>query len=111
MQSVSDNNRLLLLMSPSTYRAEAFLEAAGRLGIEVVKGLDLDAELAVGWKGALGLDFRDVEGSVARIVEFAGKQPLRAILSVDDRGSVLAAAAAAALGLPHNAPEAALAAR
>src|SRR5438270_214190 len=46
------SNRLMLLLNPSTYRAEAFLEAAGRLGLEVVKGLDRDAERAGGWKGA-----------------------------------------------------------
>ena len=39
--------RILLLLTAHTYRAEAFLEAAARLGIEVVTAVDIPPQLAV----------------------------------------------------------------
>jgi biotin carboxylase len=44
-------------------------------------------------------------------VALAAERPLKAIIAVDDSGSLLAARASAALGLAHNAPDAAEAAR
>jgi biotin carboxylase len=103
--------RLLLLMTPSTYRAPAFLTAAEQLDVEVVKGLDLPRELAEQWNVRLPLDFRDLDGAVARIAAFNAEHPLDAIVAVDDGATLLAAHANAALGLPQNPPEAAEAAR
>lgn len=107
----AEQKRVLLLFSPATYRAEAFLEAARQLGLEVVQGVDMPEALADLWHMPLGLDFTDVERSTRDIVDYAHQTPLHAILSVDDSASLLAAQASAALGLPHNAPDAALAAR
>jgi biotin carboxylase len=45
------------------------------------------------------------------VVEFARRVPVAAIVGVDDSGTLLAARASLALGLPHNAPEAAERAR
>ena len=103
--------RVLLLFSPATYRAEAFLEAARQLDLEVIQGVDMPEALADLWHMPLGLDFTDVACSTRDILEYARQMPLHAILSVDDSASLLAAHASAALGLPHNAPDAALAAR
>jgi biotin carboxylase len=104
-------NRVLLLTTPNTYRAQAFLAAAARLGVEVVIATDMQAELAESWGQQLGLDFQRIEQAVAAIVAFAAERPLNAIIAVDDSGSLLAAQASAALGLAHNAPNAAEAAR
>ena len=103
--------RILLLLTAHTYRAEAFLAAAGRLGIEVVTAVDIPPQLAVPPNVTLGLDYRDVETAVTAITAYAHTRPLAAILAVDDSGTLLAARAARALGLPHNNPDAALAAR
>jgi biotin carboxylase len=103
--------RILLLMSPATYRAGAFLDAAERLQLEVVVGIDLPESLADYWHVPLGLDFAERESAVRAIVEFAQEHPLTAILSLDDSASELAAYASAALGLAHNAPHASEAAR
>jgi biotin carboxylase len=62
-------------------------------------------------QAALALDYRDLERSVAAIVAYARVRPVGAILGVDDSGVLLAARASQALGLPHNAPLAAEAAR
>ena len=98
-------------MSPATYRAGAFLSAARRLNLEAVVGIDLPETLAEYWHVPLGIDFADKEAALRTITEFAGEHPLHAILSVDDSASELAAEASAMLGLPHNSPDAAEAAR
>jgi biotin carboxylase len=103
--------RLLLLMTPSTYRAQAFLAAAEKLDVEVVKGLDLPRELAEQWNVRLPVDFRDVPGAVERIVAFNAEHPIDAVMAVDDGATLLAAHVNAALGLPQNSPGAAEAAR
>ena len=103
--------RLLLLVSPSTYRAEAFMEAARTLDVEVVRGLDLPPQLADEWGAPLKTDFSDIEAATQAIVAYAQQHPLDAIVPVDDSATLLASRAAAALGLPNNPPEAAEAAR
>src|SRR5215212_7812172 len=102
--------RVLLLTTPNTYRAQAFLAAAERLDVEVLIATDMQAELAASWGQQLGLDFQRIEQAVAAIVALAAERPLNAIIAVDDSGSLLAAQASAALGLAHNAPAAAEAA-
>jgi biotin carboxylase len=103
--------RVLLLTTAQSYRTQPFLEAAERLGVEVLTAIDMPAPLAGLWHAQLGLDFRDLEQATRAIVAFVADHPLDAILAVDDSGTMLAARASAALGLPHNAPEAAEAAR
>ncbi len=109
--SLSERKRVLLLFSPASYRTGPFMEAANRLGLEVVQGVDMPEALAEFWHVPLGLDFGNLEQATQAIVDYAAKQSLHAIISVDDSASLLAARASAALGLPHNAPDAALAAR
>ena len=113
MTTTPENNqkRVLLLMSPATYRAGAFLSAARSLHLEVVVGIDLPETLADYWHVPLGVDFNDIATSVKTIVDFAQAHPIHAVLSVDDGASELAAHASAALGLAHNSPQAAEAAR
>jgi biotin carboxylase len=103
--------RVVLLMSPATYRAGAFLGAAKRLGLEVVVGIDLPETLSEYWHVPLGLDFAAPEASTRTLVEYAREHPIDAILSVDDSASELAALASSALGLAHNSSRAAEAAR
>ncbi|HEY7350737.1 MAG TPA: ATP-grasp domain-containing protein [Ktedonobacterales bacterium] len=111
MDTSSEQKRVLLLFSPASYRASPFVEAANRLGLEVVQGVDLPEALAEYWHVPLGLDFGNPEQAAGAIVAYAEKHPLHAIISVDDSASLLAARASAALGLAHNSPDAALAAR
>jgi len=88
------------------------MEAASRLGIEVVVGSEHRSALAILMEDRqLRLDFHDVERSTQRIVAFAKGHPLNAVVAVDDTGTLLAASAAEALGLPHNPVDAVEAAR
>ncbi len=109
--------RLLLLVTPQTYRAQAFVDAARKLSttrnlnVEVVKAVDVPPELAEQWCDAIAVRFSDVDLAAQAIVDYAHDHPLDAILSVDDSASLVAAQASARLGLPHNSPDAAEAAR
>ena len=98
-------------MSPATYRAGAFLGAARRLDLGVVVGIDLPETLSEYWHVPLGVDFTNPQESVRTIVEYAREHPITAILAVDDGATELAALASAAIGLAHNSPRAAEAAR
>jgi formate-dependent phosphoribosylglycinamide formyltransferase (GAR transformylase) len=103
-------HRLLLLMTTTTYRAHAFLEAARRLDLPVVVGSERSQALAAANPaGHLTLDFTAPEEATRAIVEFAKAYPIGSVVAADDDGVILAAMASAALGLPHH-PGAAVAA-
>lgn len=102
---------VLLLMPTTTYRAGPFLDAARRMNLEVVLGSDFCHVLADEWDIPLPLRFRHVARAVEDIVSFARGRALHAIVPVDDYTTEIAARACEALGLPHNTPAAAVAAR
>jgi formate-dependent phosphoribosylglycinamide formyltransferase (GAR transformylase) len=105
-------HRLLLLMTTTTYRANAFLEAARRLDVPVVVGSDRPQVLAGANPGGnLTLDFLAADEGARTILAFAKAYPIQAVLAADDDGVLLAAVASAALGLPHNPVDAVAAAR
>ena len=111
-EEADDPVRLLLLLSSESYRAEAFLTAAERLGIAVTVGSDHRQALSDTTGGtAVEVDFADVDGSVRRIEKHHLHTPIRAIVAAEDDGAILAARAAERLGLRHNDPDAVLAAR
>jgi biotin carboxylase len=105
---------LILLMSPATYRASAFRSAAERAGLPVVTAWDAPDRLAERMTGQLALDFQEPDAATDRILQWVREHPelpVRGVLAVDDRGAVVAVQASAALGLPHNDPASAVAAR
>lgn len=104
-------SHLLILASAHTYRLEPFLEAARKLGVEVVRGLDVPPTHVISKEDFLGLDFRDVERSIAQAQTYALQHRLRAVIPTDDATVALAAHLSEALDLPHNSIEAAEAAR
>lgn len=104
--------RILLLIPSRTYRTKDFIEAARALEVEVVVGGERSSPLAAGSPGHfLQLDLDDAEAGRGLIEEFARRHPLDAIVPVDDGSTLVAAAGAAALGLPHNRFEAVAASR
>lgn len=105
------DKQILLLTTANSYRNPAFSAAAARLEVELITAYDMPAALAGQGAGQLGVDFANPERAAAQIAELAQRAPLSAIIAVDDSGSLLAARSSAALGLPHNSPEAAEAAR
>ncbi|MCC6611007.1 MAG: ATP-grasp domain-containing protein [Burkholderiales bacterium] len=104
--------RVLLLIPSSSYRASAYVEAARRLGVELTVGSDHRQALEGRAGGrSVALPFTPVGEGVARILEFAERHPMHAVVGTDDETIVLAAAAARALKLLHNSPESVACAR
>jgi biotin carboxylase len=111
--------RALLLTTPTSYRTQDYLDAATRLGIETVIAVDTPQTLADEWKYRLGVDFADPHRAANRLrraLADAGDPArnvnhLDAVLALDDSGARVAALVAERLGLPHNSPAAAEAAR
>ncbi len=100
--------RLLLLTTTTGYQTRTFVEAAAKLGLEVVFGTDRCHKLEDPWQdGALPLRFEDPEGSARLIADYARSNPLDAIVALGDRPTPTAARACRALGLLHHPPEAA----
>ena len=98
-------SRLLLLIPSASYRGHDFMEAAARLGVDVVVGSDQPLVLAE-VSGGLTVDFDDLDAGVAEIAAYAAQHPLDAIVAVDGGANGVAARAAEKLGLPHNPSEA-----
>ena len=104
--------RVLLLIPTTSYKAEDFLRAAAKLGLELVVGTDRRQALEGLVPGAtLTFDFTRPELGARQIAERHRGSPFRAVLGVDDETVLLAAAAAEAIGLPHNPPQAVRATR
>lgn len=102
----------MLLLPTTTYRTPDFLEAAGRLGVEVtVASEEASAVGVLNPEGLLTLDFRDPGASARRAVEFVEKRPIQAVVGVDEETTVAAAVISRALGLPSNPVPAVVAAR
>jgi len=95
--------RILLLIPSLSYRADDFLKAAERLGVEVVVGSDQRQTLEHLNPGTtLTLDFQTPEKSVDKILRLARERPFKAVVSTDEDAIELAAMSAEILSLPHN---------
>ncbi|MDA0271152.1 MAG: ATP-grasp domain-containing protein [Chloroflexi bacterium] len=95
--------RVLLLIPSESYRAPDFMEAAGRLGVEVVVGTDRRNPLQGESGGRLvELDFDQPDVGATQVEAFATLHPLDTIVAVDDGGQLIAARAARRLELPYN---------
>jgi len=104
--------RLLLLLPSATYRAADFVAAARSLGAEIVIVSDHRLAIAPALQAeSLVVDFSRPQRAAASIVAYCRKEPVDAIVPVDDEGVVAAALAASELGLAHNPVEAVTATR
>jgi len=104
--------RVLLLLPTTSYRTPDFLEAAARLGAEVVVASEQASTMeAMNPGGLLTLDFRNPAVCARTVAAFAAQRPIDAVVGVDEDTAVAAAAIAQALGLRHNPIDAVRAAR
>lgn len=104
--------RLLLLLPTTTYRAEAYLDAARRLKLDVTVGGEQEFASASKTTGNfLPLNFDHPQRSAQAAAEFARHYPIDAVIGVDDLTAVAAAAIAEKLALPHNSVASVAAAR
>jgi biotin carboxylase len=104
--------RILLILPTATYRAPDFLDAAAKLGVEVVVGSEHRQAMSDSMGDrAVTLSLSRPELAAQQIEKLAGRAALDGIVAVDDGGTRAAAAAAARLGLKGNSPEAVARAR
>lgn len=95
--------RLLLLLPAFTYRADAFMDAARSLQVDVTVGTERNAVLpGPPSTDLLPLDLGDADEAAQAVLRYARQHAIDAVIGVDDRTAVLAAHLAGALGLPHN---------
>ena len=100
-------SRVLLLLPAAGYANQDFIDAASRLNIELVACADYCRKLAPGWglPPLMSVPFDQPEVAVPQVLR-ALRQPVDAVLAVDDGGVALAAHLRVALKLPCNSPEA-----
>ncbi len=100
-------SRVVLLVPTATYRAEAFLAAADRLGVALTVASERRQLLAeVMGDRFVEIPLDDPPAAAAAIEAFAAAHPVDAVVAVDDQGLLAAALAAAGLGLRHHPPAA-----
>ena len=105
-------DRVLLLLPTTTYRTQAFVDAAGALGVDLVCASERPSTFeAHAPDNLITLDFTDPAGAAETIARFAGRRPIDAVVPVDDLTTVIAATIATRLGLKTNPVAAAAAAR
>jgi biotin carboxylase len=94
---------VLLVVPSQTYRASEFLDAAIRLGVDVVCASD-SAQAMAATAGDRFLELRlDDPDDAARTAErFASSTPIDAVVAVDDAAALTAAHVAARLGIGRN---------
>lgn len=95
--------RLLLLLPTTTYRADAFVDAAKFLRLDLTVASELPSAFQDEHPAdLLTLDLGNPDAAVAAARAFAQHHPLRGVVGVDDDTAVVAACIAGDLGLPCN---------
>ncbi len=103
--------RVMLVLPTETYRATAFLRAAGDLGLQVVVASNEAPTLAALMEGrVLTLDLHVPAEAAERAAEFAARWPIDAVVGVDESSVLTAASIAERLDVPRRNDVAAVAA-
>ena len=103
--------RVIILAGVASYRRAAFRQAAERLDIELIEVADIPGPLAEFAAMTTAVDYNDPTAAAEAIATMAVDRHAVAILAIDDTATLLAADASHRVGLPHNDPDSALAAR
>lgn len=99
--------RLLLFSNTTGYQANAFREAAKRVGAEITLATDRCHVLEDPWGDhAIPVKFHEPVESAKKIVEQAAKTPFDGVVAIGDAPTMTAAMAAEQLGLRFHPPAA-----
>jgi biotin carboxylase len=105
-------DRVLLLLPTTTYRTQAFVDAARGLGVDLVCASERPSTLeAHAPEHLITLDFDQPARAAEDVARFAKSRPIGAVVGVDDRTAEAAAAIAERLGLRTSTQAAVHAAR
>lgn len=103
---VNPTPRLLLIAPHSSYRITPYLNAAQKLGVDVLVASTSEHSLVSAVADGLRIDLENPRHTLTSILSAARKQPFLGVIATDDTTVTLAAQVAEALGLPHNPPAA-----
>jgi biotin carboxylase len=96
-------HRILLLLPGNTYRANAFVQAASKVNIELIIGTDTNQVLSHKLpERYINLNFQELKLSIEKINTLAKKKKIHKIVAVDDQGVLLASLASKKLNLTQN---------
>ncbi|MDA3870408.1 MAG: ATP-grasp domain-containing protein [Gammaproteobacteria bacterium] len=99
--------RFLLIAPPNSYRIAPYLNAARRMGLEVLIASSGRHSLITEVHAGLHIDLHEPQTALQTILAEARRCPFAGVLGSDDSSVQLAASVAAELGLAHNPPNAA----
>jgi biotin carboxylase len=103
---VTTRRRVLLLAPARSYRAADFMLAAVKMGVDLT--VASDGAVPVGGRPVIPVRPGDQDRAAGQVITASG--PVDAVIAADTPMLLLAAVAAARLGLPHNPASAVLAA-
>jgi biotin carboxylase len=98
--------RVLLVAPANSYRTFSYLDAARRLGVEATLASEGEHALVAGMFDGVHVDLQQ-PGALDVLLATAQQRPFAGVVATDDASVELGSKVAQALGLPHNAPEAA----
>ncbi|SRR5579885_1261511 len=102
-----DGRRLLLLSTTTGYQAQAFRDAARKIGASLVLASDRCHVLEDPWHdGAIPVRFENPEESAQKILEFARANPIQGLTAIGDPPTLTAALVARELSLSYHPVEA-----
>lgn len=96
------NEQVILVVPPHSYRTEAYLSSAQKLGLEVLCAMDPSYGVPDEVENYFPIAIDQPAHSAAALVDYAQTAPIRAVVSIDDGGGEIAALTSEALGLPYN---------
>src|ERR1043165_9186880 len=104
--------RVLLLLPTTTYRTKAYLDAARKVGVDVVAASEQASTLAArNPEGLLTLDLFNPDEAAQQAARYAAEHSIDAVIPVDEDTAVAASVIAEQLRLEQNPPMAARAAK
>jgi biotin carboxylase len=104
--------RVLLLLPTTTYRTKAYLDAARKVGVDVVAASEQASTLAArNPEGLLALDLFNPDEAARQAVQYAAEHSIDAVIPVDEDTAVAASVIAEQLRLEQNPPTATRAAK
>lgn len=107
MRLTTNAPRLLLIAQPDSYRIAPYLNAARRMGLEVLIASRGRYSLISEVHDGLHIDLDDFDAALDRILMETRKTVFTGVLGIDDSTVELAARVAQKLALAHNPPQAA----
>jgi len=99
--------RFLLIAQPNSYRIAPYIQAAQKMGLEVLIASRGEHSLVTEVNAGLHINLDDIDSAVELILSYASQKPFAGVMGSDDSTVELAAKVAEKLNLPHNPPEAA----